>query len=89
MALSTKTNPHVVFNDNDVFASLNDPDERNPYANVQSASIQDIDACERFHPFGGPFFILRPNQYDVVLDAFSEGIEITPSVYDREGYSCI
>ena len=83
MALSTKIDPREEFKDNDVFTSLDDPDEQNPYANVQSASIEDIDACGRFRPFDGPFFKLRPNQYGVVLDAFSE-IEITESVYEPE-----
>ena len=71
-ALATNIDPFKHFKGNDVFTSLNDPDKRNPYAGVASASKEEIKACGRYGPFEGPFFILGQDQHEEVLDAFNE-----------------
>ena len=85
MALKTNINPIEFFANNDTFESLNDLDEQNPFRGTESVSKQEICACGRYGPFQGPFIKLRQDhQFNAVLVAFNEGIEITLSVYQPE-----
>ena len=79
-------NPFTIFADNDDFQDgLHSSDEQNPCRGTTSIPLEELRAFGRHDFFRGPYKILHPDQYEMLLDIFChEGVRITLRDYDPD-----